>query len=106
MDPSAAARRDKLSPVLGDVCRTPEGQKIIDGITITTDKRTYAFKGQYFFELKPENAKSQLVPELITEGWPGLPTTIDTVFTGPEGNTFFFKVAKLHGRKCSVDYIF
>ncbi|XP_055346859.1 matrix metalloproteinase-14-like [Paramacrobiotus metropolitanus] len=82
-------RRGKLSALYRDVCNMGENEKVIDGVTITEDRRVYAFKGKYFFELSQDSSRSQ--PEPISQGWVGLPETIDTVFTGPEGYTFFFK---------------
>ena len=94
VDPAAQARQNKVRAVYGNICDVPRGQKMIDGVTITADKRIYAFKGRYFFEMKSDNSPGNGAPQLITEGWVGLPETIDTVFTGPEGYTFFFKVMR------------
>ncbi|OWA53280.1 Matrix metalloproteinase-16, partial [Hypsibius exemplaris] len=90
VDPTAQARKNKVSSVYGNICELPQGEKVINGLTITADKKIYAFKGQHFFELTQDRSGG-IAPQLIRNGWVGLPDTIDSVFTGPEGFTFFFK---------------
>lgn len=52
-----------------EMCTNPK----IDTIFNTPDGSTYAFKGSHYYKLT-ENAIAEGYPQLISEGWPGLPS--------------------------------
>lgn len=62
----------------------------MDGLTTLRNGTLVAFRGHYFWMLRPFSPPSP--PRRITEVW-GIPSPIDTVFTrcNCEGKTFFFK---------------
>ncbi|GBM80819.1 Matrix metalloproteinase-16 [Araneus ventricosus] len=65
----------------------------IDAVTTTEDRRTYLFKGDYYWELIGLQVTriADGYPRKISEDWGGLPGNLDAALTWANGNTFFFK---------------
>nr|XP_008512308.1 PREDICTED: proteoglycan 4 isoform X3 [Equus przewalskii] len=78
-----------INPMLSDETNLCNG-KPVDGLTTLRNGTLVAFRGHYFWMLRPFSPPSP--PRRITEVW-GIPSPIDTVFTrcNCEGKTFFFK---------------
>jgi len=63
----------------------------MDAITMTSDKRTYVFRGEEYWELDDE-AIVDGYPRRISDDWEGLPGNIDTAVTWKDtGATYIFK---------------
>ncbi|XP_035668301.1 matrix metalloproteinase-15-like [Branchiostoma floridae] len=63
----------------------------LDAITIAEDSKTYAFKGNYFWELNPDGIVEGY-PKLISEVWGDLPGDLDAaVYNRSDQKLYFFK---------------
>ncbi|GAU97338.1 hypothetical protein RvY_08657 [Ramazzottius varieornatus] len=63
---------------------------IIDAMTTTNDGHTYAFKGEWYYQLNDYGVEAGY-PRKISKDWDGLPDNIDAALTWADGKTFFFK---------------
>lgn len=63
----------------------------LDAMVTTADKKTYAFNGQHFWEIRDTGGASG--PHEIKAHWPDLEENIDAAYTvqEPFGHTIFFK---------------
>ncbi|CAH1266407.1 MMP17 [Branchiostoma lanceolatum] len=80
-----------------DVPDTCAGE--VDAITITKDSKTYAFKGNYFWELTSTDMADPY-PQLIREVWGDLPGDLDAALYGKNKKTYFFKIQE----KCRIQH--
>ncbi|KRF97984.1 uncharacterized protein Dwil_GK21871, isoform C [Drosophila willistoni] len=74
------------TPLDDSICKDSK----IDTIFNSAHGDTYAFKGDKFYKLTTD-AVEEGYPQLISKGWPGLPSNIDAAFTYKNGKTYFFK---------------
>ncbi|XP_012584377.1 PREDICTED: proteoglycan 4 [Condylura cristata] len=79
----------EIKPMLSDETDLCNG-KPVDAVTTLRNGTLVAFRGHYFWMLRPFTPPPP--PRRITEVW-GIPSPIDTVFTrcNCEGKTYFFK---------------
>ncbi|XP_036669711.1 matrix metalloproteinase-14 isoform X5 [Drosophila suzukii] len=73
-------------PLDDSICKDSK----VDTLFNSAQGETFAFKGDKFYKLTTDSVEEGY-PQLISKGWPGLPSNIDAAFTYKNGKTYFFK---------------
>ncbi|XP_030377643.1 stromelysin-3 isoform X2 [Scaptodrosophila lebanonensis] len=74
------------TPLDDTICKDSK----VDTMFTSAQGDTYAFKGDKYYKLTTDSVEEGY-PQLISKGWPGLPSNIDAAFTYKNGKTYFFK---------------